>query len=60
MRCGEVTTSDGKRMVESLLALKGCLEAPEIEKRVRNLEDAVFGKSPPATLLKFPDQDEDE
>jgi hypothetical protein len=54
MRHEELNTPDGKRMVESLLALKACLETSEIETRLKAIEEAVIGKRPAAQLLSFP------
>jgi hypothetical protein len=54
MRYGEITTSDGKRMVESLLAMKSCLEVSDLETRLKAIEAAIIGKQPSAQLLTFP------
>jgi len=55
MRREELNTPDGKRMVETLLALKACLEVSEIEARLQRIEESVHGKKPPVKLLSFPD-----
>jgi hypothetical protein len=46
MRRGELSTSDGLRMVNALLGLKACLESSEIEKRLELIEIAVAHREP--------------
>jgi hypothetical protein len=45
MRCGELNTSDGMRMVQSLLGLKACLETSEIEARIKALEETITNRN---------------
>jgi hypothetical protein len=41
MRNEKLSTADGKRMCDCLLALKECLETTEIERKIAELEAAI-------------------
>jgi hypothetical protein len=49
VRRGELSSTEGMRMVQMLLGLKSCLESSEIERRLEAIEKAIVE---PATPLR--------